>query len=78
SLVVERAAQTLESCRLALADDPFADEAVRLQMRAFVSLGRRTEARRRFDAYAEFLRRELDAEPDTETVALARQLLSEA
>lgn len=54
--------------------DPIAEHARRRLMRAWAALGERNRALRHYQDFAGWLAREMDAEPDPDTRALAEQL----
>jgi DNA-binding SARP family transcriptional activator len=71
-------AEAAAAYRRLIARDSLAEPAYRGLMTSLVEAGDRAEARRAFDTLVRVLRTELDAGPDPETVALARQLLKPA
>jgi DNA-binding SARP family transcriptional activator len=60
--------------RQAVQQDPCEESAVRARMEALVRQGKRTEALRCFEQFRRALRRELNAEPEAETLALSHRL----
>lgn len=58
----------------ALSVDTLREDAVRLKLEALAGLGRRTEARRYFQQFAQLLRKELACVPDPNTTATAMTL----
>jgi DNA-binding SARP family transcriptional activator len=58
----------------ALQQDPCEESAVRTRMETLVRQGKRTEALRCFEQFRRELRRELNAEPEAETLALCHRL----
>lgn len=58
----------------AMQQDPWEESAMRVQMKALARQGRRTEALRCFQQFREALRRDLDAEPEAETMRLYHRL----
>jgi TolB-like protein len=58
----------------AIAENNVREDAHRLLIRALAASGRRPDALRRYEDLATLLKRELDVEPDAETIALARDL----
>ena len=71
---LEAAAQT--ALRL-LSLDPIEESVHRVLMQTYVDLGRRAAALRQYQACVSVLQRELGSEPDTETRALYRAIVSE-
>lgn len=68
ALIAEgRDADAIEALERRLAMDPCCEPAHRQMMELLAGVGRRTEALQQFQACAEQLRRQLGAEPDTET-----------
>jgi formylglycine-generating enzyme required for sulfatase activity/DNA-binding SARP family transcriptional activator len=79
SLAEHEAAQgcpepSLEWARRAVAVDAFREDGHRAIIRALMALGRRIEAAQHYQELAEFLRRELDVEPEAATRSLAEEL----
>jgi TolB-like protein len=66
----------LECAQAIIARDEFSESGHRLAMRAYVALGRRTEALRHYHDFRDRLVRNLGAEPDHETAQLANSLRS--
>ncbi len=60
--------------RQALQQDPCEESAARARMEALVRQGKRTEALRCFEQFRRDLRRELNAEPEAETLTLSHRL----
>lgn len=67
-------ASTIDHCQRLLEDDPYDEEALRTQMRAFAALGRATDADRAYKAFAERVIEELGVDAALETQTLAREL----
>jgi len=74
NLEAGRLAGALAAAQRMLDADPLHEEACRLQMRALAASGRRVEALRRFDTFAERLADELQTEPEDETTGLYEHL----
>ena len=74
SLAAGDAARALEVAEELATLRPFNDGPARLVMAAFVAAGRHAAAVARYHAHVELMRRELDAEPDKELAAYAREL----
>ena len=70
----ERHAKAAEAYRRVLARDERHEEALRALMRALAESGERSQALRVYHRFADRLRAELDAEPDTETARLLTRL----
>jgi predicted ATPase/DNA-binding SARP family transcriptional activator len=70
----QRFAKAVEAYRSVLARDELHEEAIRALMDALAESGERSQALRVYQRFAERLRRELDAEPDDETVRLLETL----
>ncbi len=64
-----------DAYRRLIAHDSLAEEAYRGLIANLVDAGDRAEARRTYETLVRILRKELDAEPEPETTALARKLL---
>lgn len=73
-LAAGQATHALEVAEELAAVHPFDDEAARFVMAALVGAGRHAAALAHYHAYQELLRREIDAEPDTELAGYAREL----
>lgn len=69
-----RPTEALVNAEACIRRDIFREEAHRLALRAFVSLGRRSEALRHYQSLAERLKQELDTTPEPETTALLEQI----
>ena len=65
---------TIDLCQLLLDDDPFDEDAVRVQMRAFAALDRRTDVARTYRCFAERVAEGLGVDVAIETRNLAREL----
>ena len=68
------AAQAIETLQRVLAADPAHEAAHRALMRLYCMSGDRLQALRQYQALAEALRREVDAEPDAASQALYREI----
>lgn len=68
------AEKSLVLARKVVAIDNFREDVHRLLMRGLAALGRRNEALRQFDELSALMRRELEVEPDSATIALAAEL----
>lgn len=64
----------LERAQAIIARDEYGESAHRLAMRAYVALGRRTDALRHYQEFTDHLSRDLSAEPGSETAKLAADL----
>ncbi len=71
-----RWADALTDADRLLAADPLNEAAARLVMSCCWALGRREDARRRYESFRGWLRHELQADPLPETTLLYRQILS--
>ena len=69
-----RGADALALAQRAVAIDAFREDAHRLAIRAAIADGRRSQALRLYQQFADVLRRELDLEPDAETRKLIEGL----
>ena len=67
--------QTLEYCQRALDEDNLLEDAYRLALRAFASMGNRVGLIRQYQRCVEVLDREINAEPSPQTQALYQELL---
>lgn len=71
-----RVSEAMEVSLLMLDVDPLHEHACRLQMRALATAGRRSEALRRYDAFAELLTAEMQTDPEAETTTLYEHIRS--
>ncbi len=69
-------AEALSRAEACIRRDIFREDAHRLELRAFVALGRRSEALRHYQSLADRLKEELGVEPSVETQSLSRQIRS--
>ena len=70
----ERHAKAADVFRRVLARDDLHEDAVRALMECHVRLGERAQAMRDYQRFAERLAKELDAEPDDETMELFERI----